>query len=181
MYIPLVIPVGAALLGLGGRRLRAGALSVRVVVQSTSAATLAPGLVYGWLWLRDIRGRAVGFLPTLVDSLSLGWGNSWLIFVPPRELLARVHLLHVLNQWLLMDAVGPGLAALVSERAAAASARALAVGRQPTRRCHLRRQRSGGLPGAAPTLDNRRYQDTMTSAKTCSEAATIRRGARDRR
>lgn len=106
MYIPLVIPVGAALLGLGVRRLRAGALSARVVVQSASAAVLAPGLVYGWLWLRDIRGRTVGLLPTLVDSLNLGWGNSWLIFVPPRELLARVHLLHVLNQWLLMDAVG---------------------------------------------------------------------------
>ena len=108
-YIPLVIPVGAALFGLGVRRLRAGTLSIRSGVASAAALALAPVVVFGWLWLRDVRGGTVGFLPTVVDSLNLGWANSWLIFVPPRELLARVHLLHVLNQWLLMDAVGLAL------------------------------------------------------------------------
>ena len=108
-YVPLVLPVAAALLVLGVRRLRARALSFRAGAAAALAVALPPALVYGWIWLRDIRGRPAGLVPTLLESLNLGWADSWLIFVPARRLFAPEHLLHVLNQWLLMDAVGLAL------------------------------------------------------------------------
>ena len=110
-YVPLVLPVGAAMLALGAGRLRTRALSVRAGAVAVLAAALSPALVYGWLWVRDVRGRTAGLVPTLVDSLNLNWADSWLIFVPARRLVTPEHLLHVLNQWLLMDAVGLALVA----------------------------------------------------------------------
>jgi hypothetical protein len=109
VYVPLVVPTGGALLALGVWLLRSRALSVRAGAAAALSAALPPGLVYGWFWFRDVRGRATGLVPTLVDSLNLNWRDSWLIFVPARKLLAPAHLLHVLNQWLLMDAVGLAL------------------------------------------------------------------------
>jgi hypothetical protein len=108
-YVPLVLPVGAALLALLVRRLRARALSIRTIGATALAGALPPALVYGWLWVRDIHGRTTGFVPTLIESLNLDWADSWLIFVPARRLFAPEHALNVLNQWLLMDAVGLAL------------------------------------------------------------------------
>jgi hypothetical protein len=108
-YVPLVLPVGAALLVLAAGRLRARALSIRAAVATALAGALLPALVYGWLWLRDIRGRTARLVPTLVEALNLNWADSWLIFVPAHRLFTPRHLLHVLNQWLLMDAVGLAL------------------------------------------------------------------------
>ncbi len=108
-YVPLVLPVGAALLVLAGRRLRARAVSVRALAATVLAGASLPAAMYGWLWLRDVRGGTARLVPTLVESLNLDWADSWLIFVPARRLFSPEHLLHVLNQWLLMDAVGLAL------------------------------------------------------------------------